>query len=116
MDDLEDAWAELNDATQPGWFVGRPGQRYGGQWEQYAFDQTEKARRLVLFPAGAGDRPTVAHRPPSPPSPGRARSSRDDRAAGWRDIAARRDKHSCSAGRGSARTAVVEEARDRLWL
>jgi hypothetical protein len=43
MDDLEAAWAELHDATSPGWFVDRPGQRYGGQWEQYAFDQTEKA-------------------------------------------------------------------------
>ena len=30
-------------ATPPGWFVGRPGQRHGGQWEQYAFDTTEKA-------------------------------------------------------------------------
>ena len=40
---LEAAWDTLHDSTPPGWFVGRPGQRYGGQWEQYAFDQTEKA-------------------------------------------------------------------------
>jgi len=26
-----------------GWFVGRSEQRHGGRWEQYAFDQTEKA-------------------------------------------------------------------------
>jgi len=41
--DLEDAWDELHAATPPNWFVGRPGQRHGGQWEQYAFDTTEKA-------------------------------------------------------------------------
>lgn len=29
--------------TPAGWFVGRPGQRHGGQWEMYAFDTTEKA-------------------------------------------------------------------------
>ena len=40
---LEDAWDELHAATPPNWFVGRPGQRHGGQWEQYAFDATEKA-------------------------------------------------------------------------
>ena len=33
---LNDAWAELHAATPPGWYVGRPGQRHGGQWEQYA--------------------------------------------------------------------------------
>jgi len=41
--DLAAAWDELHAATPPGWFVGRPGQRHGGQWEQYAFDTTEKA-------------------------------------------------------------------------
>jgi hypothetical protein len=50
MDDLEAAWAELHAATPPGWFVGRPRQRYGGQWEQYTFDQSEKAH----------NRPTLA--------------------------------------------------------
>ena len=40
---LHDAWDELHAATPPGWFVGRPGQRHGGQWAMYAFDQTEKA-------------------------------------------------------------------------
>ena len=42
VDELEALWAELHDATPPKWCVGRPGQRYGGQWEQYAFDHTEK--------------------------------------------------------------------------
>ena len=41
---LEEAWEELHNATPAGWFVGRPGQRYGGQWEQYAYDTTEKAQ------------------------------------------------------------------------
>lgn len=26
-----------------GWFVGRPGQRHGGQWAVYGFDTTENA-------------------------------------------------------------------------
>ena len=43
MDELEATWAELHDATPAGWFVGRPGQRHGGQWAMYAFDTTEKA-------------------------------------------------------------------------
>ncbi|MEP7360735.1 MAG: hypothetical protein ABI744_04060 [Chloroflexota bacterium] len=43
MDDLAEAWEDLHAATRPGWYVGRPGQRHGGQWEQYAFDTTEKA-------------------------------------------------------------------------
>lgn len=38
-----DAWAELHAATPPGWYVGRPGQRHGGQWAIYAFDTTERA-------------------------------------------------------------------------
>jgi len=39
---LEDAWDELHAATPPGWYVGTPSQRHGGQWEQYAFDTTVK--------------------------------------------------------------------------
>ncbi len=41
--ELADAWDELHAATPLGWFVGRPGQRHGGQWAMYAFDTTEKA-------------------------------------------------------------------------
>lgn len=40
---LESAWDTLHAATPPGWFVGRPGQRHGGQWAMYAFDTTEQA-------------------------------------------------------------------------
>lgn len=39
----KDAWAQFHANTPPGWFVGRPGQRRGGQWEQYAFDPKERA-------------------------------------------------------------------------
>ena len=44
-DELEAAWAEVHAALDrlPGWYVGRPGQRHGGQWAMYAFDTTEKA-------------------------------------------------------------------------
>lgn len=34
----------LHAATPPRWFVGRPGQRHGGQWEMYAFDRTERPK------------------------------------------------------------------------
>lgn len=44
MDDLGDAWDELHAATPPGWYVGQPAQRHGGQWAIYAFDTTEKAQ------------------------------------------------------------------------
>ena len=40
---LEDAWALLDAATPPGWWVGQPSlhdERH--QWEQYAFDPSEK--------------------------------------------------------------------------
>ncbi len=40
---LEDAWDGLHAATPPRWYVGRPGQRQGDTWAQYAFDTTEKA-------------------------------------------------------------------------
>lgn len=40
---IHEAWERLHAAKPDDWFVGRPGQRYGGQWEMYAFDQTEKA-------------------------------------------------------------------------
>ena len=42
-DEIETAWDKLHAATPAGWFVGRPGQRHGGQWVIYAFDTTEKA-------------------------------------------------------------------------
>lgn len=41
---LEGAWDALHAATPPGWYVGRPGQRHGGQWAIYAFDTAEKAQ------------------------------------------------------------------------
>ena len=41
---LADAWDAVHAATPPGWYVGRPGQRQGGQWEMYAYDTTEKAQ------------------------------------------------------------------------
>ena len=41
-DEIQEDWDELHAATPSGWFVGRPGQRHGGQWEQYAFDTAEK--------------------------------------------------------------------------
>jgi len=41
--ELAEAWTALHAAAPPGWFVGRPGQRHGGQWAMYAFDTTEKA-------------------------------------------------------------------------
>jgi hypothetical protein len=43
MDERDRAWDELHATTPRGWFVGRPGQRHGGQWATYAFDTTEKA-------------------------------------------------------------------------
>ena len=43
-DTLDDAWADLHASTPKGWFVGRPGQRHGGQWEMYGFDTTERAQ------------------------------------------------------------------------
>lgn len=59
MDELEVAWVEVHAATPPGWFVGRPGQRHGGQWAMYAFDQTEKAyigKRSREWTVGRTDR------------------------------------------------------------
>jgi hypothetical protein len=44
MPDLEAAWDELHAATPADWYVGRPGQRHGGQWAMYAYDTTEKAQ------------------------------------------------------------------------
>lgn len=41
--DLQEAWTELHSATPPGWYVGPPNQRHGGQWAIYALDTTEKA-------------------------------------------------------------------------
>ncbi len=41
---LEQAWAELHDATPSGWFVGSPSlhQERNG-WLMYAFDPSERA-------------------------------------------------------------------------
>jgi hypothetical protein len=43
MTELQDAWEAIRAAKPPGWYVGRPGQRLGGTWAQYAYDQTERA-------------------------------------------------------------------------
>lgn len=45
--DLEAAWAALDAATPPGWYVGRPSKHdemAGSQWEQYAFDPSERPK------------------------------------------------------------------------
>jgi len=42
--DVEEAWEALHDATPPGWYVGRPmlhDERH--EWQQYAFDPSERA-------------------------------------------------------------------------
>jgi hypothetical protein len=44
MTDLEAAWEAVHSATPAGWFVGRPGQRHGGQWAIYGYDTREKAK------------------------------------------------------------------------
>jgi hypothetical protein len=43
--DLEAAWSDLHDAKPPGWFVSRPSynERFR-EWEQYAFDPSERAQ------------------------------------------------------------------------
>ncbi len=42
-DDLAEAWAQLHDATPPGWVVGRPSfDERRDQWSIYAFDATER--------------------------------------------------------------------------
>lgn len=41
-DDLHTAWDEVHAALPEGWYVGRPSQRHGGQWAQYAFDTNER--------------------------------------------------------------------------
>lgn len=40
---LADAWEQLHAAMPAGWYVGPPGERHGGTWAIYAFDQAEKA-------------------------------------------------------------------------
>lgn len=50
--DLEQAWPDLHAATPPGWCVGRPGQRHGGQWAINAFDTTERLKSASA--AGSG--------------------------------------------------------------
>ena len=46
--DLETAWSDLHDATPAGWFVGRTAynERHK-EWEQYAFDPSERAQMGV---------------------------------------------------------------------
>ena len=45
MSGLEEAWAELHDATPPGWYVGRQSEHpERGEWIMYAFDPSERAK------------------------------------------------------------------------
>jgi len=45
MDDLENAWAELHEATLPGWQIGRPAfNERKGEWSLYAWDATERPK------------------------------------------------------------------------
>lgn len=44
---LGEAWAALDAATPPGWYVGRPNKHdemTGAQWEQFAFDPSERPK------------------------------------------------------------------------
>jgi hypothetical protein len=42
--DLSAAWDALHDATPTGWYVGRPSYHdEGDEWQQYAFDPSERA-------------------------------------------------------------------------
>lgn len=44
-DTLEAAWAELHDATAPGWHVGRPAfEKHCGDGTLYAYDMTERTK------------------------------------------------------------------------
>ena len=41
--DHEDGWAELHEATPPGWYVGLPAYfDKGAEWSMYAFDPSER--------------------------------------------------------------------------
>ena len=41
--DLEAAWAALDAATPPGWWVGRPSlHEERDEWQMYAFDPSER--------------------------------------------------------------------------
>ena len=46
MDDLETAWAEIHDATPPGWVIGLPAYeaRLEVPWSMYAFDPSERPK------------------------------------------------------------------------
>jgi hypothetical protein len=39
------AWAEIHDATPPGWYVGEPGYNDSyRRWEQFAYDPSERPK------------------------------------------------------------------------
>jgi hypothetical protein len=71
MASVDDAWAELHDATPPGWYVGTPSYHVERRERaQYAFDTRERAHTAVG--AGSG-RPS---RRPRRASCGRWRAAR----------------------------------------
>jgi len=48
MSDLHDAREQLHAATPAGWYVGRPGQRHGGQRAIYASDTNERLDASIV--------------------------------------------------------------------
>ena len=43
---VDELWAQIHEATPPGWFVGRPAfePRRAVPWSEYAFDPAEKPK------------------------------------------------------------------------